>query len=100
MTFLKKCLQAGNKEACEVALQKEGRDQLWVRIEAVCDASRGQGEACQAVMSDITERKQAEEKLKYLSIHDALTGLYNRGFFMEEMERLERGRQFPSASSW
>ena len=36
-----------------------------------------------------------EEKLKELSIHDPLTGLYNRGLFEEEMARLERGRQFP-----
>ncbi len=44
---------------------------------------------------DITERKQTEEKLRYMSTHDALTGLYNRAYFKEEMERLEQGRQFP-----
>ncbi|MBI5351044.1 MAG: PAS domain S-box protein [Chloroflexi bacterium] len=48
-----------------------------------------------AIKQDISERKRIEEKLKDLSIHDALTGLYNRGFFDEEMARLERGRQFP-----
>lgn len=40
-------------------------------------------------------RKQTEDKLKQLSTHDILTGLYNRGFFEEEMERIERGRLFP-----
>jgi len=44
---------------------------------------------------NITERKQAEEELRHLSTHDALTGLYNRVFFVEEMARLERGRGFP-----
>jgi len=44
---------------------------------------------------DITERKQTEEKLRYMSTHDPLTGLYNRAYFQEEMERLEQGRQFP-----
>jgi len=44
---------------------------------------------------NITERKQAEEELRHLSIHDPLTSLYNRGFFIEEMARLERGRDFP-----
>ncbi len=42
-----------------------------------------------AIYSDITERKQSEEKLKYLSLHDPLTGLYNRAYFEEEMKRLE-----------
>jgi diguanylate cyclase (GGDEF)-like protein/PAS domain S-box-containing protein len=44
---------------------------------------------------EIAERKQMQEKLKEMSNHDALTGLYNRGFFEEEMTRLGRGRQFP-----
>jgi len=44
---------------------------------------------------DITDRKQEEQKLLYLSTHDILTGLYNRTYFEEEIGRLERGRQFP-----
>ena len=47
------------------------------------------------VFRDITERKQAEEKLHYLSTHDVLTGVYNRAYFEEELARLERGRHFP-----
>jgi diguanylate cyclase (GGDEF)-like protein/PAS domain S-box-containing protein len=41
---------------------------------------------------DITERKQMEEQLKYLSLHDNLTGLYNRTYFEQEMSRLQKGR--------
>lgn len=41
---------------------------------------------------DISDRKRAEEQLKYLSLHDALTSLYNRAFFEEEMRRLEGKR--------
>ena len=44
---------------------------------------------------DITERMQAQEKLRYVSTHDTLTGLYNRAFFEEELNRLERGRHYP-----
>ena len=47
------------------------------------------------VQQDITERKQAELELEHLGTHDSLTGLYNRTFFDEEMNRLEKGRQFP-----
>jgi len=47
------------------------------------------------VQQDITARKQTETKMEYLGTHDSLTGLYNRTFFDEEMNRLEKGRQFP-----
>ncbi|MBI5935111.1 MAG: PAS domain S-box protein [Chloroflexi bacterium] len=57
----------------------------------------GQRTAMLSAIRDITERKQAEDVLRHLSTHDALTGLYNRGFFVAEMERLERGRQFPTS---
>jgi diguanylate cyclase (GGDEF)-like protein len=48
---------------------------------------------CVAVISkNITEIKKTEEKLKYLSLHDPLTGLYNRAYFEEEMHRLDNNR--------
>jgi PAS domain S-box-containing protein len=88
--FLEKVFTSGSKEACEVAVLKDGLGLLSAHIEAICDASRGKREACQAVVSDITLRKQAEDELRHLSTHDTLTGLYDRGFFMEEMARFER----------
>lgn len=45
-----------------------------------------------AILRDITERTEIERQLQYLSIHDNLTGLYNRAYFAEEMQRLESGR--------
>jgi diguanylate cyclase (GGDEF)-like protein/PAS domain S-box-containing protein len=44
---------------------------------------------------DITERKQAEEQMRYLSTHDVLTGLYNRNFFEAELERMQHSRLEP-----
>jgi len=38
------------------------------------------------------QRKWSEEKLFYLSMHDALTELYNRSYFEQEMRRIEEGR--------
>ena len=44
------------------------------------------------IAADITDSKLGEEKLKYISLHDSLTGLYNRIYFEEEMSRIEKGR--------
>ncbi|MDD2620517.1 MAG: diguanylate cyclase [Syntrophomonadaceae bacterium] len=35
--------------------------------------------------TDITRRKHAEDSLRYISMHDFLTGLYNRFYFEKEM---------------
>ncbi|OHX14253.1 diguanylate cyclase [Chromobacterium sphagni] len=39
-----------------------------------------------AVFSDITQRKQAEERLHFLANHDALTSLPNRTLFLEKLQ--------------
>ncbi|MFA5384363.1 MAG: MEDS domain-containing protein [Eubacteriales bacterium] len=41
---------------------------------------------------DVTEVKDTEKQLEYLSLHDSLTGLYNRAYFEEEMRRFGEGR--------
>lgn len=94
--FIKKVFTSGDKETCEVTLlQKEESPPVWVHLEAIIDASDGQQEACRVVLVDISERKRAEELLREKSTHDELTGLYNRSFFMAELARIERGRNFP-----
>lgn len=55
-----------------------------------------EGQPCVlSILVDITERKQSEEVIKYLSFHDKLTGLYNRAFFEEELARVDTERQLP-----
>ena len=44
------------------------------------------------ICRNVTVRKQMEEQLKHLSLHDSLTGCYNRTFFEEEMRRFEKQR--------
>lgn len=40
-------------------------------------------------IQDITARKKAEDYLRYLGTHDALTSLYNRAYFEETIHRLD-----------
>jgi diguanylate cyclase (GGDEF)-like protein len=46
-------------------------------------------------ISDITARKKAERYLTYLGTHDVLTGVFNRGYFEDELNRLGKSRRFP-----
>ncbi len=52
-------------------------------------------EAIQFIVSDITKRKEYENRLLYISYHDQLTGLYNRRFFEEELSRLSSKGSLP-----
>lgn len=46
-------------------------------------------------VTNITARKRAEDHLSFLTHHDALTSLYNRFYYEEELSRLEESRRFP-----
>lgn len=48
-----------------------------------------------SIIRDLSEWKVVEERLRYLSFHDSLTGAYNRAFFEEELERLATQRHLP-----
>jgi diguanylate cyclase (GGDEF)-like protein/PAS domain S-box-containing protein len=64
---------------------------VWTLISAAPLADDG-GEQRLAVthVMDISDRKQAEGQLQHLADHDALTGLFNRRRFTEELERTLR----------
>ncbi|UNC93421.1 HD domain-containing phosphohydrolase [Candidatus Contubernalis alkaliaceticus] len=47
------------------------------------------------LISNVISRYLAEEKIRHLIFHDSLTGLYNRVFLEQEMQRLDTKRQLP-----
>lgn len=47
------------------------------------------------VALDITDRKNTEERLNYLSFHDPVTGLFNRTYYERELQRLDFSDEYP-----
>ncbi|NPV72463.1 MAG: PAS domain S-box protein [Pelotomaculum sp.] len=71
--------------------KKERGVHLWGKASPLFDSEGNLIGAIESIR-DITERKQVEKQLMYLSLHDSLTGLYNRAYFEEEMRRAGEGR--------
>lgn len=46
---------------------------------------------------DITEKREKQTKIEYLSFHDHLTGLYNRRYIEDMIKRLDTERNLPFA---
>lgn len=66
---------------------------LWLQLNVVHDR-QGQLSHIVGFFSDLSQRRQTEERLRYLSHYDELTGLANRSLFRERLhEACERARQ-------
>jgi diguanylate cyclase (GGDEF)-like protein/PAS domain S-box-containing protein len=73
---------------------RDGRT-VWFRDSAiVLPGVEGRPGLIQGVMLDITDRKDAEERIAFLAYHDKVTGLPNKAMFDELLERsLVRARR-------
>jgi diguanylate cyclase (GGDEF)-like protein/PAS domain S-box-containing protein len=47
------------------------------------------------IIKDVTDQKKAEEKLVFISYHDYLTGLYNRRYFENELNKYDKKQFLP-----
>lgn len=73
-------------KAESIRFNKEGRP-ISVSILSYPIVHQGKQIGIYVIYSDITERKQYEEKLNLLAYRDSLTGLYNRTYFIEKLNK-------------
>lgn len=77
----------------EMTARKKDETQITVSLStAPVKNDKGDVRCFVMLASDITEQKQKEEQLRFLSLYDALTGIYNRTYFEQEMKRLDSSR--------
>jgi diguanylate cyclase (GGDEF)-like protein/PAS domain S-box-containing protein len=80
---LAKAFDTGDKQNFEILVQV-GKHALWFSLEANAGAT---GTGCLVAMTDITERKLAEDKLKRIAHFDLLTDLPNRVLLADRLSQ-------------
>ena len=90
---IRKAVEGGPQTYEWLSKHKSG-ELFWTETTMIASQIGGEGRVL-AVVRDIGDRKEMEDRLKYLSAHDSLTGLYNRMHFETEFERTARGRKYP-----
>ncbi len=95
-TFHQVFLTGNSVRAVEWELIKKDGTKMYVEASVNLKRNRS-GKPCgfQGIIRDSTQRKRSEQRLAYLAYHDALTGLFNRKGFLEQLdETLKEARRF------
>lgn len=72
----------------EVKIKTAQGRSVWVEIKLHQYIRNNKREGLTATIDNIDDRKEAENKLNHIALHDTLTGLYNRYYFDTALTRL------------
>jgi len=81
---------------CVLEIETFKNSRKWIEVTATVDNINNEPVVILSV-KDITYKYLKEKEIEYISLHDDLTGLYNRRFFNEELKRLFNERSYPLA---
>ncbi len=90
-----KVLNTNNQERIEISVETFCGEKRWLDVFITPYESEEKHNCVAFTAYDITDKKKVEMELKYLSMHDHLTNIYNRSFFEEEIKRLDSNRYAP-----
>lgn len=90
----KSYLQIDRKTECRIITRSNQEYDVLMKMESIDVPPRGHiGKV--VTFTNISDEKRVQDKIRYLTFHDQLTGLYNRNFLEEEYLRLNVSRQHP-----
>ncbi len=87
---IEEALLTGDTQIFECQYQ-EGETTRYQEVRVIANSAR----EVIAIVRDITNRKDMEDKLQYYALHDRMTGLYNRVYFEEKLQDVNESCQFP-----
>src|SRR5690606_35292365 len=71
----------------ELCLGDVNNNKIWTQFKISRSTKIEASTTFTICIDNITERRETQEKLQYLAMHDSLTGLYNRHFFELSLEQ-------------
>jgi diguanylate cyclase (GGDEF)-like protein/PAS domain S-box-containing protein len=71
----------------ELCLRDSHGHLIWTQLKVNC-STKSPDARFTVCMDNITERRATQEQLKYLAMHDSLTGLFNRHYFETSLGQL------------
>ncbi|HSP14370.1 MAG TPA: EAL domain-containing protein [Thermoanaerobaculia bacterium] len=84
-TMVARLRDQGSLASFEIALRRIDGTEIWVLMNATMDSDANGNPVIEATLVDITDRKRAEEDVRYKAHHDILTGLPNRALFKDRL---------------
>jgi diguanylate cyclase (GGDEF)-like protein/PAS domain S-box-containing protein len=91
-----RCAREGVPLDVEYRIERADGRMIWVRDRASVGSPDNDGVmVVEGLITDVSEQKAAEERLRYLADHDELTGLLNRRGFELEADQAIEGDHLP-----
>jgi diguanylate cyclase (GGDEF)-like protein/PAS domain S-box-containing protein len=85
--FVRSLAERGYVNDTQLRLLRRDGTHIWVSVSARAHYEAGRLRWLDGVMVDVSARRAAYERLRHIASHDALTGLYNRAQFEEELSK-------------
>ena len=89
-------IKSGKNLKAEYRIKTKDNQKKWVleQGQAIIDNS-GNNSMIEGLIIDITESKQRELEIMYMSEHDSLTGIYNRMYFFNKIKEIDIEENLP-----